>query len=87
MFLCGASLNGVPCCNHLACPCGVLLWSAINFQALCLCSIVFKWVFKVFWVQIPKGILWFQMLSRKDGEALQKFSDFDTGSTFSAAFL
>ena len=78
MLLCGASLNGVPCYNHLACPCGVLWWSDIGFRALCLCTIIFKPVFKDFWMQRLKVNLCLKTLNQKDGKALQKFLEFDT---------
>ena len=48
VLLCGGLLNGVPCCNCLACTCGVLLWSGIGFRVHCLCSIISKRVFKTF---------------------------------------
>ena len=87
VLLCDASLNGTHRCNRLACPCGVLFGSGIGFRALLLCSLVSKRVFKVFWTQVRKNALCLQTLSRKDGEALQKFSKFDTGVSILCRFI
>ena len=78
MLLCGASLNGIHCCIRLACPCGVLLRNGIGLRELLLRSIVSKRVFEVLWARILKKTLSFQTLCEKDGEALQKFLEFDT---------
>ena len=80
MLLCGVSLNGIHCCIRLACPCGVLLWSGIGLRELLLHSIMSKRVFKVLWARILKKTFCFQTLCEKDGEALQKFLEFDTRS-------